>query len=174
LAIAGLLYAHRYPPPLLPVDLGIEQQFSGSLALPKAAIDRALGEGRAKMLSEYHTGIWLRHASEMASVIGFLASSTVTLILGWWGRSSSNAPAPEGAQSPPVTPRAARWIGVLAALAAVLTGATHFASESSKEYFARADQQRDRLNQAAKDIKVAKSEAEAHAVLDSLLIQTER
>ena len=53
--------------------------------------------------------------------------------------------------------RAARWIGLLAAIAAVMTGFGHFAAESAQTHFNSADRVRDQLDQTRKDIVIAKT-----------------
>jgi hypothetical protein len=70
--------------------------------------------------------------------------------------------------------RAARWIGFLAAIAAVMTGLGHFAAESSQVHFASADRMRDQLDQTRKDIVLAKTSEDARAALDKLATQIGR
>jgi hypothetical protein len=77
----------------------------------------------------------LKVGSDISALLAFIATSAVTLILGWWGH-APRAGEPENVSLPPGVPIwAARWIGFLAAIAAVTTGFGHFAAESAQTHF---------------------------------------
>jgi hypothetical protein len=169
-----LLVWGRRPLPPAPVDLGIDRGFSGDLMLSKAQIESALSQARTTMLADHQTGLRLKWGGDLSALLAFLATSAVTLILGWWGR-APRAGEPDPATSPPSVPlRAARWIGFLAAIAAVATGFGHFAAESAQTHFSSADRLRDQLDQTRKDVVTARSAEEARAALDKLATQIGR
>lgn len=162
------------PAPASPADLGIGRGFSGDLLLPKAEIEAAFSQARTAMLAYHSNGLRLKVGADIAALLAFIATSAVTLILGWWGH-APRAGEPENAPAPPGVPvRAARWIGFLAAIAAVMTGFGHFAAESSQAHFGAADRVRDQLDQTRKDIVSAKTSDDARAALDNLAIQIGR
>jgi hypothetical protein len=162
------------PAPAVPADLGIGRGFSGDLLLPKAEIEAALSQARTAMLAYHTDGLRLKVGSDIAALLTFIATSAVTLILGWWGH-APRAGEPDNAAVPPGVPvRAARWIGFLAAIAAVMTGFGHFAAESSQAHFSAADRVRDQLDQTRKDVVSAKTSQDARAALDKLALQIGR
>jgi hypothetical protein len=173
LGVSMAIWGYRAAPSV-PADLGIGRGFSGDLLLPKAEIEAALSQARTAMMA-YHTGgLRLKVGSDIAALLAFMATSAVTLILGWWGH-APRAGEPDNAVPPPGVPiRAARWIGFLAALAAVMTGFGHFGAESSQAHFSAADRVRDQLDQTRKDVVSAKTSQDARAALDKLAIQIGR
>jgi hypothetical protein len=173
LALLLVIWGYR-PAPAAPLDLGIGPGFSGDLLLARAQIESSLGQARVFMLDAHKTGLRLKVASDIALLLAFLATSAVTLILGWWGHAPRTGE-PDNAGPPAGVPlRAARWIGFLAAIAAVLTGFGHFAAESAQTHFGSADHVRDQLDQTRKDVLSAKTSADAQAALDRLATQLGR
>lgn len=166
-ALSVGIWGHRSAP-VMPQDLGIGPAFSGDLILPRAEIERALAQGRRLMLESHKIGLRLKFPGDLSVLLAFLATSAVTLILGWWGRAPRAGDLENVAPDSGVPVKAARWIGFLAAVAAALTGFGHFASESAQAHFASGDRMRDQLDQTRKDVIAAKTADEAQAALDRL------
>ena len=173
LGLSLLVWGYR-PAPVAPADLGIGRGFSGDLMLPREEIEKALARARTTMLAYHQNGLRLKVGSDISALLVFIATSAVTLILGWWGHAPRTGE-PDSATPPPGVPvRAARWIGFLAAIAAVMTGFGHFAAESAQAHFNSADRVRDQLDQTRKDIVIAKTAEDARAALDKLETQIGR
>ena len=172
LGLSLVLGAH-WSAPAVPADLGIGRGFSGDLLLPRAEIETALSQARTAMLTYHQSGLRLKVGSNVSALLAFIATSAVTLILGWWGH-APRAGDPDNVPPAGVPLRAARWIGFLAAVGAVMTGLGHFAAESSQAHFASADRMRDQLDQTRKDIVLAKTSEDARAALDKLATQIGR
>lgn len=173
LIVSLAIFGYR-PAPAAPADLGIGRGFSGDLLLPKEEIEAAFSQARTAMLTYHSDGLRLKVGGDVAALFSFVATSAVTLILGWWGHAPRPGE-PDNAVAPPGVPlRAARWIGFLAAIAAVMTGLGHFAAESSQAHFGAADRVRDQLDQTRKDVVLAKTSQDARAALDKLALQIGR
>ena len=84
LSLSLLLWGYRSAP-AVPADLGLGRGFSGDLLLPRAEIETALSQARTAMLAYHQTGLRLKVGSDVAALLAFIATSAVTLILGWWG-----------------------------------------------------------------------------------------
>jgi hypothetical protein len=108
----------------------------------------------------------------VAAWASFLSTAAVTLILGYLGRRVSGADA--AANLSVVPPRTARLIGLLAALAAVLTAAGAMAKNESRDDYQKADSARNYINAAVSDLAGSKSQQEARDALDQLDLQIGR
>jgi hypothetical protein len=139
---------------------------SASTANPH--IDRA----RARMLAINGHGQAFSIADSIASWLSFLCTATVTLILGYFGRRTPADGASADVSGLPLG--IARTIGLLAALAAVLTAAGALAKNQSREDYQHADLAQSDINTAISDLSSVKSEREAQDVLDKLDLQIGR
>jgi amino acid transporter len=146
--------------------------FEGNLQLPKETIEAAFEAARDRMRTVNQRGARLRTSGEFAGWLSFAATSAITLIVGFLGRAP---PAPNG---PPDTgglpARAARFVGLFAALAAVLTAGASLSIAKSADYFKHADDLRTLIVQSQKQIIDATNAGDAQAVLDELALQTQR
>lgn len=155
-----------------PEVLGLGSAFEGNLQLPQATIQSAFNLARDKMFAVNQKGSRLRLGGDLAGWLSFAATSTITLILGFFGRAppAQNAPA-DTAGLPAST---ARVVGLLAALAAILTAAAGIAITRSSDYFKRADEIRALIVQSQQQVIDARTSRDAQAVLDELRLQTQR
>jgi hypothetical protein len=146
--------------------------FEGSSLLPASEIQPHIDRARSRMLAVNGHGQVFSLADNIASWLSFLATATVTLILGYFGR---RAPADgTGADLSGLPLRSVRCIGVLAALAAVLTAAGALAKNQARDDYQKADAARNYINAAVSDLAGAKSEREARDALDQLDLQIGR
>jgi hypothetical protein len=146
--------------------------FEGNPLLPASEIQPHIEHARSKMLAVNGHGQAFSLADNVASWLGFLCTATVTLILGYFGR---RAPADgAGADLSGLPLRMARVMGVLAALAAVLTAAGALAKNQARDDYQKADSARNYINAAVSDLSAAKSEREARDALDQLDLQIGR
>lgn len=167
--IEGTMSIGRHPTPEV---LGLGSAFEGNLQLPAEKITASLGEARQRMLAVNGTGNYLRLAGNIAGWLSFAATSLITLIVGFHGRPPEPAGSPTNTEGLPA--RSIRLIGFLAALAAVLTGASSLSIEKSQDYFKRSDEIRTLLVQSRAQVIDAKSADEAQAVLDNLALVSSR
>lgn len=146
--------------------------FEGSNQLPAADIQPHIDHARAKMLTVNGRGQVFAVADNLASWLSFLCTAIVTLILGYYGRRSPADGAAADVSGLPL--RLARTIGLLAALAAVLTATGALAKNQARDDYQKADAARNYINAAISDLASAKSEREARDALDQLDLQIGR
>ena len=140
--------------------------FEGSAVLPTSETQPHLDHARARMLTMNSHGQVFSIVDNLASWASFLATAAVTLILGYFGR---RAPAGnEPADTSGLPSKSARAIGLLAAMAAVLTAGGAMARNQAREDYQKADSARDYINAAIADLAGAKTQQEARAALDKL------
>lgn len=146
--------------------------FEGSTLLPTAEIRPHIDRARSRMIAVNSHGQVLSVADNIASWLSFLSTATVTLILGYFGRRApANDAIPDGSGLPL---RLGRTIGLLAALAAVLTAAGALAKNQAREDYQKADSARSYINATVSDLAAAKTEREARDALDHLDLQIGR
>ena len=146
--------------------------FEGSSLLPASEIEPHIEHARSKMLAVNAHGQTFSLADNLASWLSFLSTAMVTLILGYFGR---RVPADgAGADLSGLPLKMARVIGVLAALAAVLTAAGALAKNQARDDYQKADAARNYINATVSDLAGAKSEREARDALDQLDLQIGR
>jgi hypothetical protein len=168
--LAAAIWQLGYAPP--PRVLGIGSAFEGSLQLPAEKITGAFEAARLRMLEANSWGTRFRLGGDIAGWLSFAATAAITLIVGFYGRmpgSAAGAPNTDGLPG-----RSVRLIGVLAALAAVLTACGNMASAKSGDYYKKADAMRDLIVRSRAEVIDAKSAEAAQAVLDNLALQTSR
>jgi hypothetical protein len=155
-----------------PQVLALGSAFEGNLQLPADTIKGYFDKARTRMFSINSTGQNLRIAGDVGGWLAFAATAIITLIVGFFGR----APAADGAatQIDGLPARSVRFIGFLAALAAVLTAVSNLGVAKSQDYFKRADQARDLIIHARQQVIDAKNPESAQAVLDDLILKLER
>jgi hypothetical protein len=162
-------YPVRRPPPS---GLAASSGFEGASPLPDSETKPHFDHAREKMLAVNSRGQTFSVADNLASWATFLSTAAVTLILGYFGR---RAPAANEAADVSGLPlRLGRLIGVLAALAAVLTAGGALARNQARDNYDKADKTRDLINATTTDLRSATSQAEAHAVLDKLDLEIGR
>lgn len=155
-----------------PEVLGLGDAFSGSSPLPAETIKTALEGARDRMLAVNATGNTLHLGGEIANWLSFAATAAITLIIGFYGRppaAGGVAPNTEGLPG-----RAVRFVGFLAALAAVLTALGSLSIAKAQDQYKSADAIRDLLVQARAQVIDAKTSDDAQAVLDNLALKTGR
>jgi hypothetical protein len=155
-----------------PGFLGLGSAFEGSLQLPAERIAAAFETARARMLEVNAYGTRLRFAGDLAGWFSFAATAAITLIVGFYGRSPQTAGA--GANTDGLPARSVRFIGFLAALAAILTAFNSMAVAKAGDYYKQADGIRDLLVQSRVEVIDAKSAEAAQAVLDRLAVHITR
>jgi hypothetical protein len=154
-----------------PKLLGASTGFEGSAPLPDSEIKPHFERARARMLEVNSHGRALSIADSIASWASFLATASVTLILGYFGR---RAPAAnESADVSGLPARTGRLIGVLAALAAVLTAGGALAGNQARDDYEKASKAADLINATRADLKGTTPD-EARAVLDKLDLEIGR
>ena len=140
--------------------------------MPASEVQPHIDRARSKMLAVNGHGQAFSLADNIASWLSFLSTATVTLILGYFGRRAP--PDGAGADLSGLPLKMARGIGVLAALAAVLTAAGALAKNQARDDYQKADSARNYINAAVSDLAGAKSEREARDALDQLDLQIGR
>jgi hypothetical protein len=155
-----------------PAFLGLGSAFEGNLQLPAEKINAAFEAARSRMLGANGYGTGFRVVGDIAGWLSFAATAAITLIVGFYGRPAPAAGAAPDTQGLPAG--SVRLIGVLAALAAVLTGFSNLASVKSGEYYKRADAIRDLVVRSRAEVLDAKTSEAAQAVLDELALQASR
>lgn len=163
----------RYP--LLrpaPATFQSSSGFEGSAQLPVSQTQPHIDRARARMLAINSHGQAFSVAGSVGSWASFLATAAVTLILGYFGR---RAPSENQATDPSSLPSGpARLIGVLAALAAVLTAGGAMAGNQAKDDYQKADSARDYINATISDLAGAKTAQEAQDAIDKLDLEIGR
>ena len=168
----GFSFAHY--PILRPVPNVVQPSngFEGGNLLPATEIQPHIDHARSKMLAVNARGQVFAVTDNAASWLSFLCTAVVTLIMGYYGR---RAPADGAAADVSGLPlRLARAIGLLAALAAVLTATGALAKNEARDDYRKADSARTYINAAISDLASAKSEREARDALDQLDLQIGR
>jgi hypothetical protein len=165
-----VLFQTGYQKP--PTFLGLGSAFEGSLQLPVEKITAAFEAARSRMLAVNDRWTEFRIVCDVAGWLSFAATAAITLIVGFYGRPVPAAGAAPDTQGLPA--RSVRLIGVLAALAAILTGFGNLASVKSGDYYKRADTIRDLIVRSRAEVIDAKTAEAAQAVLDELALQASR
>lgn len=155
-----------------PAFLGLGSAFEGSLQLPAEKITAAFEAARSRMLAVNERGTQFRIVGDVAGWLSFAATAAITLIVGFYGRPVPAAGTAPDTQGLPA--RSVRLIGVLAALAAILTGFGNLASVKSGDYYKRADAIRDLIVRSRAEVIDARTAEAARAVLDELAVQASR
>lgn len=155
-----------------PSVLGLGNAFEGNLQLPAETIRKAFDAARQRMLDVNDRGSAFRWAGDIAGWLSFAATALITLIVGFHGR----PPAPNGtpAATEGLPARSVRLIGLLAAVAAVLTAAGNLSVAKSQEHFKRADEIRDLIAHDRAQVVDAKTADAAQAILDDLAVKVAR
>ena len=151
--------------------LGASTGFEGSAPLPDSNIKPHFDRARMKMLEVNSQGKMLSTVALIASWASFLATASVTLILGYFGRRNPAANEPPDASGLPA--RTGRLIGVLAALAAVLTAGGALTGNQARDDYDKASKAAELINATTTDLKSATTD-EAHAALDKLDLEIGR
>lgn len=155
-----------------PATLQPSSGFEGNSLLPATETQPHFDHARSRMLAINAHGEVFSVIDNVAAWASFLSTAAVTLILGYLGRRASSADA--AANFSGVPPKTARLIGVLAALAAVLTAAGAMAKNESRDDYQKADSARDYINATVSDLAGSKSQQEARDALDQLDLQIGR
>jgi len=174
LFVAWLGFSVSHYPILRPAPSIVQPSngFEGSTLLPASEIQPHIARARSKMLAVNGHGQAFSLADNIAAWLSFLCTAVVTLILGYFGRRAPVDGA--GADLSGLPLRMARAIGVLAALAAILTAAGALAKNQARDDYQKADSARNYINAAVSDLSAAKSEREARDALDQLDLQIGR
>jgi hypothetical protein len=158
-------YQHWRPPPDI---LGVGNGFVGSDQLSAEEIRTTVDAARARVIEINQTGRWLLFGGDICVWLSFACTAAITLIAGWFGRAPAAGVSPDTAR---LSPGPTRIIGVLAALAAVLTGAGTMATDRGHNQYDRARQAQTEVNVAVKAINDSTSADEARSALDSLKLK---
>lgn len=171
--IGGLSYSlWKYPQGQpAPNILGASTGFEGAAPLPQSEIQPHFDHARTKMLEINSHGRTLSMADTIASWASFLSTALVTLILGYFGRRAPAANEP--ADQAGLSARTGRVIGVLAALAAVLTAGGALARNQARDDYDKASKAAELINATHTDLKNANAD-EARAALDKLDLEIGR
>jgi hypothetical protein len=155
-----------------PTTLQSSNGFEGNTLLPASESQPHLDHARSRMLAINAHGQVFSLIDNIMAWASFLSTAAVTLILGYFGRRAPGAGAAANRSGLPQ--RSARLIGVLAALAAVLTAAGAMAKNQSRDDYRKADSARDYINAAVSDLAGSKSQQEARDALDQLDLEIGR
>jgi hypothetical protein len=155
-----------------PDVLGIANEFEGNLQLPEQTIRPHFEHARERMLRVNTDGTRWQLVGNFAGWFAFLITSSVTLIMGYFGVRYTNNPPNIPPASLPATnglpARVARAVGLLAALAAVVTGIVNIANAQAQQSYRKSDDIRAAINTDRVKLLNAKTREEAEAVLDEL------
>lgn len=162
-AVAALVPLGDHPTPSV---LGLGNAFEGNLQLPAETINSHFEAARQRMIAVNTWGTNLRLAGDLSGWLSFAATASITLIVGFFGRSPTAAGAAPNTDGLPS--RSVRVIGFLAAVAAVLTAAGSLSIAKSQDYFKRADEIRDLMVHDRAQMVDAPTPEAAQAVLDHL------
>jgi hypothetical protein len=158
----------RPAPPTFQASSG----FEGTTLLSSSETQPHLDHARARMLAINSHGQTFSVVDNIATWASFLATAAVTLILGFLGRRVTAAGEPAEVSGLPNT--LARTIGVLAALAAVLTAGGAMARNQARDDYQKADSARDHINAAISDLAGSKTTQEARDAMDKLDLEIGR
>ncbi len=166
LSVSGQLAGPRLAPRILPVG----SAFEGSVQLPKEDIDREFNAASARMDKTYQRSEAYRTASEIVDWCSFLCTALITLLAGYFGVQMQSAGSTPDVKTIVAGRSAgfARTVGLLAGLAAVMTGASSRAKTYSEESYKSATEMRDTLATLRKNILDAKDAPTARSFLDSV------
>jgi hypothetical protein len=144
-------YPVRRPAPNV---LAASSGFEGTSPLPDSETKPHFDNARTRMLEVNSHGQAFGVADNIASWASFLATAAVTLILGYFGRRAPAATGPADVSG--LNLSMGRLIGVLAALAAVLTAGGALARNQARGDYDKADKARDLINATTTDLRSAK------------------
>ena len=148
LALAAFLFGTHvsYPRKISPVQLG--SGFTGALPLPLAEVQSAIDAANKGMLASNNRGRAYATAVVVALWISFFTSSLVTLVAGLTGhRAGAFTTTKTGSPA-----KAARWLGVLGAVAAVSTAFSGLAKQQSESAYRCVDEVRTLVRDTLNDI----------------------
>lgn len=151
-----------------PEVLELGPEFMGSAQLPAETIREAFESARQRMLSANSAGRWFRITGDIGVWLSFVASASVTVLLGWCGYAPATGPPIPENEHAKLSRSAVRWIGSLAAVAAVLTALGNLAQSYAQRQYERSDSIQTLLIDARKEVLDARTEEDARAVLDNL------
>jgi hypothetical protein len=154
---------------LPPVDL---VGFDKPLLVPKADYDAALSYAHDRSIELNGQGRWFARLGSYITWASFLCTSSITLILGYFGRGT---PAP--GQSPDTAglgPGIAKTVGLLAAAGAVLIAGGSLVKDSAQDFYTSSDKAVALIRQAHADFGAAETAREQQDVLAELRRQVER
>lgn len=152
-----------------PEILGVGSAFEGDAQLPAQEMRATVDEARVRVAALNRQGRYLGVGADACTWLSFACTAAITLIAGWLGRSL-----PQGGGTPDtkgLAPGATRAIGLLAALAAILTAGGGLAADRGHKDFDAATSAQAMVNRSVKDIEDAKTPNDARAVLDNLKLK---
>jgi hypothetical protein len=165
LTVFGPFGERRAAPRVLPVG----SAFEGNVQLPRKEIDRQFTAAASRMNTKYDSSETYRTWSEVIDWVSFLCTALITLLAGYFGiQAQSGSPPDIKAIAAGRSAGFARTVGLLAALAAVSTGAGARIKTYSEESYKKATEMRDSLTGLRKNVLEAKDAESARAVLDSV------
>lgn len=151
---------------------GYGHGFDGDAKLPRETIQAALQEARDSMKARVKTSQVLGVTQMVLQWTGFCLGAVVTVIAGYhWQSDPKGLALAELKKAFGRKAKSLRFVGVISALATVLTVAAAKTGEASASFYDRAKETQARLNTAMADLQKAKSPEEAQAVLDALSVR---
>lgn len=151
---------------------GYGHGFDGDAKLPRETIQTAFQEARDSMKSRVKTSQVLANTQMALQWAGFCLGAVVTVIAGYhWQSDSKGLSLADLKKAFGRKAKSLRYVGVLSALATVLTVAATKIGETSASFWDRAKETQTRLNTAVADLQKAKNAEEAQAVLDDLTVR---
>lgn len=152
--------------------VGYGHGFDGDTKLPRETIQKALQEARESMKARVKTSQWLSAAQMALQWSGFCLGGLVTVIAGYhWQSESKGLALADLKKAFGRKAKSLRFVGIISALATVLTVAAAKTGEASASFWDRAKETQARLNTAVADLQKAKTAEEAQAVLDDLSVR---
>jgi hypothetical protein len=156
-----------------PAILGFGDAFNTSLKIPVEKFTAAIDAAQQTMAQKNHNGNWLYLGQNVADWISFGCTALITLIAGYYGRTTtlgnpaatanvtSGQPADPATTANPAATIAPRqparnivpMIGVVAALASVCTGLSSKLGADAQNDYKRADQIRALINSSRKELQ---------------------
>jgi len=156
----------------VPQVLELGNGFEGNLQLPAGTIQAAFTQARDRMLSVNTNGTRFELVGEIIAWLSFAATAIITLVVGFHARQPQSNGAPVNTDGLPA--RAVRFIGILAAIAAICTAASSKATAEAQTLFKKADEIRELIVQDRVQVLDAKDAGAAQAVLDDLALKSSR
>jgi hypothetical protein len=169
-----ILSVLQYPASIhaTPEVLALGNLFDGNFQLPADKIEAAFALCKNHMESINAVGNNLHLVSSIAMWLNFVSSSSITLILGYSGRLNLGDFKSEDTVN--LSKKTLKWVGMLAATAAIMTALSNLSEVESKKCFARADQLQKLYTQSRSDISDTESVTKAEDTINKLRLEASR
>jgi hypothetical protein len=162
-------------------EAGGPKVMSGDPAMPDKPMEEAVNGAQRRMVAKYRGSHRFRWLGRCADWLAFLLTATITVIVGATGQlvKAGEDPAARGLEAAESGALGAkqkwvRWIGVMAALAAVMIAVSSRFGAVSQEEMDRGEKLRELITTSRVTYAGAATPAEGQKVVDSLVAGTEQ